>query len=71
MSFTTVKRRTGTSQIARNTLLDTGAGAQVVSNDVLDTGAGAHTVFTANVEVNPIKIISFRLSDALNRYFRL
>jgi len=61
----------GLSVIVSNTLKDTGGGSQVVSNDALDTGAGTHTIFTATVEVNPVKIINFRLGDSLNRMFRL
>jgi hypothetical protein len=71
MSYATVKRANATSQIVSNTLKDAGSGDQVVSNDVLDAGAGTHTVFGATQPVNPVTVINFRLSDTLNRVFKL
>ena len=71
MTWATVKRANGTSQIASNTLKDAGGGDQVVSNDVLDAGAVGHTVFAATQPVTPVKVINFRLSDSLNRVFKL
>lgn len=71
MSYATVKRANGTSQIVSNTLKDAGGGDQVVPDDVLDTGAGTHTVFAATQPTNPVAVINFRLSDTLNRVFKL
>lgn len=71
MSYTGVKKRNGATIIVSNTIKDAGGGSHTVDNDVLDTGAGAHTIFTDNVEINPVKIVNFRLGDSLNRMFRL
>jgi hypothetical protein len=61
----------GLSIIVSNTVEDIAGSSYVVSNDALDTIAGTHLIFTATVEVNTVKIINFRLSDSLNRMFRL
>lgn len=71
MSWTDVERANGLGMIASNSILDATGTPHAVSDDVLDAAASPHTVFGATVEVNPIKIISFRLSDATNRMFRL
>jgi len=72
MSFTSVKRLNGTSVIVRNTTVEDSSGAtHTVANDALNSAGALFTVFSASIEVNPIKIVSFRLSDSLNRMFRL
>lgn len=71
MTWTAVKRTDGSSVIVSNTVLDTGGGSHVVNDDALNSAGAGLTVFFANVEVNPVKIVNFRLSDVNNRVFRL
>lgn len=72
MSYATVKRADGTSQIVSNTIKDAGGGDSVVSNEVLQSdGVTTDTVFAATQPVNPVTVINFRLSDTLNRVFKL
>jgi hypothetical protein len=54
-----------------NTVLDTGGGSHAVDDDVLNSAGAGLTVFSANIAVNPVKIVNFRLGNSLNRMFKL
>lgn len=71
MSYAAVKRIDGSSVIVSNTVLDTGGGSHVVNDDVMNVASVEMTVFFANVEVNPVQIVNFKLNNVNNRVFRL
>lgn len=59
MSYASVKKLDGSSDIVSNTVLDTGGSPHVVSDDALDTGTGTHTVFGATVPLTSVSIVDF------------
>jgi hypothetical protein len=71
MTYAAVKRTDGSSVIVSNSVLDSGGGSHTVANDALNSAGAGLTVFFTNVEVNPVQIVNFRLSDVTNRVFRL
>lgn len=71
MTWTVVKKQDGTSVIVSNTVLDGGGNPHAVSNDALNSAGAGVTIFSTTVEVNPVKIVNFRLSDVNNRVFKL
>jgi hypothetical protein len=69
MTFTSIKRSTGSSIIVSNSV-KTSAGSDVsVSNDVLDSDGTSHTLFTDTIVINPVHVTEFALFD--NRIFTL
>lgn len=69
MSFTTVKRSDGSSVIVSNLAKDSGGGSHTVADDALNSAGNPVAIFTASVNVNPVKIIQFQLND--RRVFEL
>ena len=63
MTFTVVKNSNGEEFLISNTMKNSAGTEFDVANDVKDSDGNPFTIFTDEVDVGPVKVIKFKLSE--------